>query len=117
MTVDVAGMIFRVRRPGREAGTQTRERKLASYSGVGHHRNVAIPALDSGFPAGMTERLLSLQRAGAAAPTGRSLTPRAKAFLGRQAERHADRKGLLLLAQSGRAVEIHNDVRFQPRTW
>jgi hypothetical protein len=31
--------------------------------------------------------------------------------------RFADHKGLFVLAQSGPAIEIRNDARFQPRTW
>ncbi|MEA3640857.1 MAG: hypothetical protein VBE63_13055 [Lamprobacter sp.] len=34
-----------------------------------------------------------------------------------QVGRFADRKGLFVLAQSGPAMEIRNDARFQPRTW
>ncbi|MBK5931107.1 DUF3782 domain-containing protein [Halochromatium salexigens] len=34
-----------------------------------------------------------------------------------QVSRFADRKGLFVLAQSGQAIEIRNDARFQPRTW
>ncbi|WP_201243767.1 hypothetical protein [Halochromatium salexigens] len=34
-----------------------------------------------------------------------------------QVGRFAYRKGLFVLAQSGQAIEIRNDARFQPRTW
>ena len=43
-----------VRRPGREAGTQAREGDRAGHFGADGDCEVTIPALDSGFPAGMT---------------------------------------------------------------
>ena len=34
-----------------------------------------------------------------------------------QVGRFADRKGLFVFAQSGQAIEIRNDARFQPNAW
>ena len=44
-----------IRRPGREAGTQAREGERAGHFGADGDGEVAFPARDSGFPAGMTE--------------------------------------------------------------
>ena len=47
----------RTRRPGREAGTQAREGERAGHFGADGDCEVALPARDSGFLAGMTAGL------------------------------------------------------------
>ena len=50
----------RTRRPGREAGTQAREGERAGHFGADGNGEVAFPARDSGFPAGMTRETTAL---------------------------------------------------------
>ena len=58
-----------IRRPGREAGTQAKDGERAGHFGAGSDCEVALPARDSGFPAGMTEVFGYLSAGAASTPS------------------------------------------------